>query len=160
MRKWILGIWLLVIIGVAIWMVRDKEQVLREGELMLVELNVRDPLSLMQGSFMTLNFTAFDTLNTEGWAQRGDVAVMLDAERIVQSVRLLDGAQAALQSGELRLPYRLVHGDVVWGASSYLFPQGEEARFERARYAAFRVADDGNVLVGLHDSSGVLIEVP
>ena len=49
---------LLLLLGYLNWSIYQKEQTLRDGQLVLFELAPVDPRSLMQGDYMSLRYSA------------------------------------------------------------------------------------------------------
>jgi uncharacterized membrane-anchored protein len=142
----------LAVANLGIW---QKEQLIAHGQPVYVELAPVDPRSLMQGDFMRLNFrmprevqTDIDGLLSAG---RPKVVVRLD-ERGVANVLRLD-AGAPLAAGELRVELTPKDGRWVFVSDAWFFKEGEGARWARAKYGEFRVAEDGRaLLVGLRDA--------
>ena len=142
----------LAVANLGIW---QKEQLIAHGQPVYVELAPVDPRSLMQGDFMRLNFrmprevqTDIDGLLSAG---RPKVIVRLD-ERGIANVLRLD-AGAPLAAGELRVELTPKDGRWVFVSDAWFFKEGEGARWARAKYGEFRVAEDGRaLLVGLRDA--------
>lgn len=149
----------LVLVNLAIW---HKEQQLAHGRVVLLELAPVDPRSLMQGDYMALRFAmenaiydALPKLDDEYWrpdvaAEDGTVIVRLDEHRVAHFVARYDGQ--ALVADQLLLRYRIRHGDVKFATNAFFFQEGHAEFYENARYGAFRVDDDGELLLtDLHD---------
>lgn len=149
----------LVLVNLAIW---HKEQQLAHGRVVLLELAPVDPRSLMQGDYMALRFAMenaiYDALpkqDDEYWrpdvaAEDGTVIVRLDEHRVAHFVARYDGQ--ALAADQLLLRYRIRHGDVKFATNAFFFQEGHAEFYENARYGAFRVDDDGELLLtDLHD---------
>lgn len=140
-----------------------REQLLRHGQVVLLELAPVDPRSLMQGDYMALDFAinrtafvgqAFETLRD------GTMVVTLDSNHIAQFKRLADNAP--LQPDERVLRYRVRNGQPKFATNAYFFQEGTAARYETARYGEFRVSDSGDmILTQLRDAKlAVLGESP
>lgn len=143
---------LLMAVGIPLVQVSLKEQVLRGGQPVLVELAPVDPRSLIQGDYMRLDYAIARKLSwndsSRGWANDGHLVVKLDEHGVAQLVRR-DGGEP-LVPGEHRLRYRRRGGQVRIGTDAFYFQEGHAARYERARYGELRVARSGeSVLVGL-----------
>jgi len=149
----------LVLVNLAIWY---KEQQLAHGRVVLLELAPVDPRSLMQGDYMALRFamenaiyTALPKQNDEQWrpevaAGDGKVIVRLDEHSVAHFVARDEGQ--TLETNQLRLRYRIRHGDVKFATNAFFFQEGHAEFYENARYGAFRVDDDGELLLtDLHD---------
>ncbi len=159
-KKGIFLVLLLILAGInhSIW---HTEQVLANGEEIILELAPVDPRSLMQGDYMALRFALGNdvqqalsrqqsaektTLQTlEGEAQMpeftGMVVVQADELGIARLVKLDDGQP--LQPQQLRVEYRLRHNSVQFATNAFFFQEGSGRQYEAARYGLFRVSADG-----------------
>ena len=146
------GLAILLAVNVGIY---QREQLLRDGQIVLLRLAPVDPRSLMQGDYMQLNFELAN--QAFPWAQRdsladGHIIVAVDRQRIAQFRRLDDGRPLA--AGELKLRYRIRNGRPRFATDSYFFQEGRAAQFQRAQFGEFRVGGDGDmILTGLRDQS-------
>ena len=133
----------------ALYAVLDKEAVLAEGELVLLELAPVDPRSLIQGDYMRLNYALHLEIGGEGWrTDDGIVIVRLDARSVATLVGRDEGQ--ALGPDERRLRYRRRSGRLQVGPEAFYFQEGHAVHYEGAKYGALRVSDQGEVvLVGL-----------
>lgn len=145
----------LAVVNGAIW---QKERHLALGEIVYLELAPVDPRSLMQGDYMSLNFTIVSriqtTLNQESSSQNasdGHVVVRLDDQQIAHFQRLDDGSPIGDQ--ERRLQYRLRNGRVRFATDAFFFQEGHAERYQSARYGQFRMNQKGELLlVALYSS--------
>jgi uncharacterized membrane-anchored protein len=135
----------------------QKERLIANGAVVLLELAPVDPRSLIQGDYMRLRYdlTLFGEAN-DRWPRDGNIVVTVDTNRVATFARLDDGSP--LGANELRLQYRKRDSRVRVATDAYYFEEGSARRFEGARYGELRVAPDGgSVLVGLRDSLAVPI---
>jgi uncharacterized membrane-anchored protein len=150
--------WMIALAGLALilvlanWDIASKRAVIANGKLLLLELRPVDPRSLMQGDYMRLGLAEAampSTIVVEGLPYRGAVILALDEKRIGRFARLDDGSP--LKEGELRVQYRRHEewglGRLDYGAQSFFFQEGDAGRYERARYAMLRVAEDGSTVL-------------
>lgn len=80
----------------------------------------------------------------------GRIVAGLDADGIASYRRLDDGTPPA--GGEVLLHYRVREGQIKFAGNSFFFQKGTAGRYMDARYAEFRVAPDGDLLLtGLRD---------
>jgi len=141
----------LVAANAAIW---QKEQVIRNGRAVYVELAPVDPRSLMQGDFMALDFRLpregfFDTQRT--WQR--PVAIGTVDPRGVATLRRIDGSDARSTPEELRIELTQKGGRWTVVTDAWFFREGDGERFGKARYGEFRVLPDGKaLLVGMADA--------
>ncbi len=142
-------------------MVAGKERLIAVGEPVLLDLGTRDPRSLMQGDYMTLNYRMVRELGSvDGWPRDGALVVRLDNLGVASFVRRYEGGQ--LGDRERLLRYRLrgrsSSATLRLGAEDFFFQEGEADRFSTARYAELRVSASGDsVLIGLRDAHGDLL---
>jgi uncharacterized membrane-anchored protein len=159
----------------------QRERILDEGHVVLLELTPVDPRSLMQGDYMALRFTVAEDIrntlhppskesgNAAALAQMGmfmglfrrdqytvntdGYAVLaIDRDGIGRFVRL-QKATTPLRTGEIVAYYR-ERGwrQIIIASNDWFFAEGQAQRYERARYGEFRVAADGTaLLVSLRD---------
>jgi uncharacterized membrane-anchored protein len=139
----------LLVLGAVNASIAGKELVIRDGEVVFLDLGPRDPRSLMQGDYMALRFRIADQLPAgakEG--ERRVARIALDDKRI---------ASLAPQGAASTLPlrYRMRNGAAWIGTNAFFFQEGSEQRYARARYGEFRVDRESGeaVLVGLRDAA-------
>lgn len=148
---------LLLVLGVANYTIRDREQILGDGREVLLPLRPVDPRSLMQGDFMVLRyaasvFPAADAL--DDLPSRGAFVITLDERNVATFARVDAGGELA--GNETRLAYKYIDrwGEIRLGAESFFFEEGQADRYNNARFGILRVAPDGrSVLVGLADEA-------
>ena len=139
----------LLVLGVVNASIAGKESVIRDGEVVFLDLGPRDPRSLMQGDYMALRFRLADQLPHVGKEGERHVArIVLDDKRV---------ATLAPQGAASTLPlrYRMRNGAAWIGTNAFFFQEGSEQRYARARYGEFRIDRESGeaVLVGLRDSA-------
>jgi uncharacterized membrane-anchored protein len=131
----------------------QKEQLIRHGAVVLLELAPVDPRSLMQGDYMQLRYAIVDrddSFESEKPTD-GHYVLHVDAQRVASLVRIHDGQP--LGRDELLLRYRGRDRMIRLGAEAFFFQEGHAERYANARYGELRVARDGeSVLVGLRDA--------
>ncbi|MTG98861.1 hypothetical protein GJV76_12085 [Myroides sp. BIT-d1] len=165
----------------------EKEQTIKEGQLVLLELAPVDPRSLMQGDYMRLNYKistgmsdflndslfVSETNDSLGITQdnfnkapitsykdtRGFVLLNIDEKGIGH---LVDLSSKIKEKGDNQI-YVKFFNKTNWnfniGAESFFFQEGEAEKFEKAVYGGLRVDEKGNsVLVGMYDKDLKLIE--
>ncbi|WP_299999305.1 GDYXXLXY domain-containing protein [uncultured Cedecea sp.] len=151
----------LIFVNISIF---QKEQMLKEGTLVILELAPVDPRSLMQGDYMVLNYSLALSLYEQFWREEqthphstGTLVVELDQQH--RAIRAHFAEKPSLQSQEVLMKYRLVRHRLQIGTPSYFFQEGQAKRFANARYGEFRVSPDGTALLThLLDEEGKRIE--
>jgi uncharacterized membrane-anchored protein len=137
--------------------VAEKEDILTDGQLVLLELAPVDPRSLMQGDYMVLSYAISQTQELEKLPNRGYAVVQLDSQQVAQLVRY-QPEKEPLHSDEILLRYNKGQWSLNLGAESYFFEEGQAETFEVAKYGGLKVDGEGNsVLVGLYDEKRQLI---
>lgn len=153
MRKAIALLAGLAILAFVNFGIYQRELLLTEGRIVLLQLAPVDPRSLMQGDYMRLNFDVavrafpFESRNR---LSDGHIVVALDGRHVGQFRRLADGKPLA--PDEVALRYRVRAGQPNFATNAFFFEEGQARAYETARYGEFRVANDGEmILTGLRD---------
>ena len=143
---------LILLLGYFNWSVYQKEQTLKDGQLVLLQLAPVDPRSLMQGDYMRLNDKeASSDLLDEQTDTRGYAILRTDSNQVGEIVRL-QNALEPVNSDELVIKYKIVHHRLFLGAESFFFEEGQDTLYQKAIYGGLKVNDKGqNLLVGLYD---------
>ena len=158
---WLVLAGMVLVIGAANYTIRDRQQVVDDGQPILLELRPVDPRSLMQGDYMTLRYAEPlfpDRAERSTLPRRGAFIVKLDADSVAMYSRLDDGTSLAMD--EVRLKYKLLdeNGSIRLGAESFFFEEGQANVYDSARYGVLHVDTAGNsVLVGLADEDKALL---
>ena len=152
---WLTGAAFLLLINLAII---EREAIIEEGDTVILALAPVDPRSLIQGDYMALAYelerdeglrAAAQTRATAGQIE-GLLVLAPDAEGVHRFRRIDDGN--ALSPGERRFHYRWRRDRLRLPGKSFLFQEGTAEAYEAARFATFKVGEDGDaVLVGLRD---------
>jgi uncharacterized membrane-anchored protein len=154
--KWIVILLnLILLLGYFGYSMAQKEKLLREGELVLLELAPVDPRSLMQGDYMALRYRiATDQREKEIISKRGYCVVRIDSNGIATRVRFQE-ATSPRHEGEFLINYTSPNQWTVnIGAESYFFQEGDAKKYEVAKYGGVRIDQLGNsLLVGLYDEN-------
>lgn len=156
MRKWIALVSGVVVLAMANFAIFNKEQLLTDGRIVLLELAPVDPRSLMQGDYMALRFKVADVAFARGKAaaglRDGRIVLKLDAQGIGSFSRFDDDAQPG--PDEVRMRYRIRNGQARFATNAFFFQEGDAPLYQAARYGEFRVDRNGEaILTGLrgHD---------
>jgi uncharacterized membrane-anchored protein len=127
---------------------------LTQGQVIFLQLAPVDPRSLIQGDYMRLNYALTRELPPmNGLPEKGQVVLKLDQRHVATFDRVYQGGALAPQ--ELLLNYRRQdNGQIQIGPESFFFQEGHANDYAQARYAALRVADNGqSLLVGLRSET-------
>lgn len=153
-----------LVLGVAQAQVYRHQAVLAQGQPVILALAPVDPRSLLQGDYMALDYAVRQS--AIGWLRdhpqvqsavqasgRGWLVLQADAQGVAQLQAVSPELPATLPPGVHALSFRWRGARPDWGASSWLFPEGQGARYAAARYGVLRVTPDGSALLaGLLDA--------
>ena len=151
--KWYLILLNLVVLLVYFnFTVYKKEELLKNGKLVLLELAPVDPRSLMQGDYMILRYEISENFDAEKSPKRGYCIVKIGPDGIARKVRFQKNL-TPLKPEEHAIEYR---SSDPWnmniGAESFFFQEGQGKKYEQAKYGALKIDDRGNsLLFGLYD---------
>ena len=158
--KWILIlINLIILLGLYNNSILKKEELLSNGQTILLELAPVDPRSLMQGDYMRLNYDISNNIDTDSISKRGFCVVKLRENGVAEKVRIQEN-RTPINNNEFLIEYtsREWRGINI-GAESYFFQEGEAEKYEKAKYGGIKVDNNGNsLLVGLYDENRMKIE--
>lgn len=152
--KWIIILLnLLLLLAYFNYSVIKKEELLKNGQLVLLELAPVDPRSLMQGDYMILRYAISENLNLEEVPRRGYCIVKIDTNGVAHKVRFQDAVQP-LEIDQHAIAYTAPDKwNVNIGAESFFFEEGQGEKYEKAKYGAVKIDEKGNsLLVGLYDA--------
>ena len=157
--------WIIILVNLIILLVLfnnsilQKEELLSDGQLVLLELAPVDPRSLMQGDYMRLGYAISDNINSDSISKRGFCVVTLEENGIGRKVRIQEN-KTPINDNEYLIEYTSRKwGGINIGAESYFFQEGEADKYENAKYGGIKVDDQGNsLLIGLYDESRKKIE--
>jgi uncharacterized membrane-anchored protein len=135
-----------------------KETLLKEGQLVLLELAPVDPRSLMQGDYMRLRYN-LSRNNDVDIPKRGFCIVQLDSNNVASKVRFQKDT-SPLNEGELPIEYTSPNNwNINIGAESFFFQEGDAEKYEKAKYGGLKIDAKGNsLLIGLYDGHRAKIE--
>lgn len=130
----------------------QKEDLLKDGKLVLLELAPVDPRSLMQGDFLALRYKISTDTSSGKIAKRGYCVVRLDTNGVANKVRFQKGL-APLNAGEHLIEYTASDKwNINIGAESFFFQEGQQEKYNKARYGGVKIDKSGNsLLIGLYD---------
>lgn len=158
--KFIIVINLLLLAGYFIFAVNQKENIIKQGELILLRLAPVDPRSLMQGDYMILDYEISQNV-PQNAPQKGYVIVKTDSTGDYKAIKFQNYIPEIIADG-YPIEYTRIdnwRNSIKIGAESYFFEEGEASKFEKAIYGGLRVDKHGNsILVGLYDENRNLIQ--
>lgn len=160
---------LLLALAVANQGIVQRERILSDGRVLLLELAPVDPRSLMQGDYMALRFAAADDIRKAldpEWSSGGTAAslrrmgivgnsrdvshdgyaVFALADGVGRFVRIQSAARP-VAAGEIAVRYRERGSDMRIASNAWFFPEGQGERYAPAKYGELRVDADGTALL-------------
>lgn len=168
MRKLLVMVVGVVILGLINYSIFSREGLISNGKTVLLELAPVDPRSLMQGDYMALRFAvtadarrAMKVPQKEAGfnevAGDGHIILLLDSKGVGRFSRIDD--QSELKAGEVRMLYRKRGNRMKFATNAFFFQEGKAKLYEAAKYGEFKVADNGDsILVAMMDGGLEKIE--
>ncbi|MEN9865854.1 MAG: hypothetical protein RL748_1444 [Pseudomonadota bacterium] len=148
MRKTIILITVALVLALANWTIVQREQLLKDGHIVLLELAPVDPRSLMQGDYMALRYALVDKAFPQRKATGRDdgyIVVAVDANQVASFHHFDDGTPLA--ANQVKMRFRVRHEQVKFATNAWFFEEGSASLYERAKYGEFRVAGNGEMLL-------------
>lgn len=158
--KWIIiAVNLIILLGLFNNSILQKEALLSDGQLVLLELAPVDPRSLMQGDYMRLEYAISRNIKYEDMSKRGFCVVKLEENGVAKRVRIQEN-KTPIKDNEYLIAYtRKQWEGINIGAESFFFQEGEGEKYENAKYGGIKVDNQGNgLLIGLYDKNRKKIE--
>ncbi len=143
---------LILIIGLFANSVIQKEKLLSNGKLILLELAPVDPRSLIQGDYMRLNYAVSMDIDYDSISKNGFCVVQINPNGTIKDFRV-QSEKIPLNADEYLINYtKRKWNNINIGAESYFFQEGEAEKYENAKYGGVKVDGNGNsLLIGLYD---------
>lgn len=153
MRKLIVLLAGIAVLALANYSIFQRERLLKEGQIVLLQLAPVDPRSMMQGDYMALRFAVADEAFPFGERDKlkdGHLVVARDGHGVATFRRFADNRPLA--PNEIALRYRMRNGEPLFATNAFFFQEGTSERYANARFGEFRVASDGEmILTNLRD---------
>ncbi len=143
---------LVLLLGYFNYSVYSKEQTLKNGKLILLKLAPVDPRSLMQGDYMTLNYSISNLVDVSPLGKRGYCILKLDKNNIAYAVRFQKNPDP-VHPNEFLIKYSSSDSfRIKLGAESFFFEEGKGDGYEKAKYGGLKIDEVGNsILIGLYN---------
>lgn len=149
---------LFIVLTFVNWSIYNKEGLLNEGSLVLLELAPVDPRSIIQGDYMDLRYQLADTTDSKSVASSGYIALTLNNNKTPLTSRIITNLPEA-SNDEVLLRYRVKNGRLTFGSESYLFQEGKGSKFAEAKYGGLIVDKTGqSILKGLYNENYELLK--
>ena len=155
-RLGIMGLATLAILVLVNLQIATKQDIVENGETLLLKLAPRDPRSLLQGDYMALRYAIADQVRQAAEAARvSDGLIILEpaANGEARFVDLYRGQQ--IDRGQRLLRFRRRGESVRLASDAYFFEEGQWETYAGAQYGELRVNAGGDaVLLALRDREG------
>ena len=136
-----------------------KEELLKDGQLVFLELAPVDPRSLMQGDYMSLRYRISDSIDFASMPKRGYCVVRIDTKGVAGKLRFQKGLTPLNENEHLINYTSSDNWNVNIGAESFFFQEGQSEKYEKAKYGGIKIDQKGNsLLVGLYNEQLLKIE--
>jgi uncharacterized membrane-anchored protein len=152
---------LLILVGTNI-NINKKQQLIKNGEVLLFKLAPVDPRSLMQGDYMRLRFEIAGKIQSAMYKENNKItivkknhgkAIITKSENnIVKFIDLYKGQK--LEKNQRLIPYKFRNGIIKFTTNAFYFEEGKASHFEQSEYGEFRISNDGEmILVNMVDEN-------
>jgi uncharacterized membrane-anchored protein len=155
MRNAILIISGLIVFALINMGIYQKQQILQTGDTILLQLAPVDPRSLMQGDFMSLRYSLEDELkeNVSLLKNSGFIVLKPDEENVAHFVRVYHGETLANNEKLIKYHYNIYPSKIIIRPDSFLFQEGRQALYQKAKYAIFHYYGNKDyLLIGVADA--------
>ncbi len=146
---------------ILLYSINQKEELITNGEKLILRLAPVDPRSLMQGDYMRLDFNIAREIakcrskDTYQFSTHQAI-IKLDERGVATFVSLYT---RELQEDEKILSFKATRRNITIVTDAWFFQEGEAQRFQKARYGEFRILADGKaLLVGMLDEELLAIK--
>jgi len=133
-----------------------KEDIMENGQTVLLQLAPKDPRSLLQGDYMALRYAMADEVADAaraGGVTDGRVVVNVAENGVADFAGLYVGQ--SLGANQHRLRFRKRGETVRLASDAYFFEEGQWRNYANARFGEVRVSEAGDaVLIALRDRDG------
>lgn len=134
--------------------INKKEDLIVNGEKLVLPLAPVDPRSLMQGDYMRLRFKLavdiqkklrIQNNNKAIPMQQGFVVVEKNEKGVVTFIDLFH--KQKLEESQLLIPYKYRNYRVVFTTNAFYFQEGQASHFGAAKFGEFRHSKDGELIL-------------
>ncbi len=136
MKRILISISLLCIIGSFNYSIYQKEHVLKNGETVYLEIYPIDPRSLMQGDYVSFRYSLVKSIKDKPKNNSGLIVITVDKNHVGHFARFYN--DETLKDNEKLVPYYTRFGSMTIRPDSFFFQEGHSKFFEEASYAMFK----------------------
>lgn len=136
----------LLVLAAIDYVIVQRESLVSNGKVVLLELAPVDPRSFMQGDYMALRFRlATDAFGGRRDMKDGRIVVALDERGVGRFKRFEDATPLA--PDEVLVRYRVRNGEPKLATNGFFFQEGHAKFYEGAKFGEFRASPDGEVIL-------------
>lgn len=142
---------ILLLANGSIW---QKEQTLKNGRLVILELAPVDPRSLMQGDYMAINYQFVRQAEDQSLPKKGVLVFNQADNHVAKLYDIYDFKDYDFHNskGKVAIRYKLKHGQPFIGSDTFFFQEGSAEKYQLAQYGGLIVDDKGQaILTHLYD---------
>lgn len=134
--------------------INKKQDLIKNGEVLLFKLVPVDPRSIMQGDYMRLRFdleskivAGMDLWNTENTIiiNHGHAIVEKDEKNIVSYVGIYK--DQTIKDNQRLIPFKIRSRKVTFTTNAFYFQEGQANHFQQSEYGEFKMSKDGEILL-------------
>lgn len=131
-----------------------KEDLIKNGEVLLFKLAPVDPRSLMQGDYMRLRFDLESKIvsATDLWKKdktfrinKGFAIVEKAENNVVSYIGIFK--DQTLKANQRLIPFKIKNRKVTFTTNAFYFQEGQAAHFQKSEYGEFRMSEDGDLIL-------------
>lgn len=145
---------ILALINVGIY---HKENILNEGDIILLKLQPIDPRSLMAGDYMAFRYKIAQDLNNAkevSTQKHGYLVIKPDKDNVAEFVRVYQGEKLLENEKLVKFIYKTSTHQFSIKPDSFLFQEGLQPLYQKAEYAILHYNGVKDyLLVGLADAN-------
>ncbi|MCF6319769.1 MAG: GDYXXLXY domain-containing protein [Proteobacteria bacterium] len=131
-----------------------KEDLIKNGEVLLFKLAPVDPRSLMQGDYMRLRFDLESKIvsATDLWNQdrtfkinKGFAIVKKAENNVISYIGIFK--DQSLKDNQRLIPFKIKNRKVIFTTNAFYFQEGKAEHFQKSEYGEFRISKDGELIL-------------
>jgi uncharacterized membrane-anchored protein len=135
----------------------QKEQILENGDTILLKLQPLDPRSMVAGDYMAFRYAIADEISNPNLftgKSHGFLVIKPNEDNVGEFVRIFQGEVLATNEKLVKYTYSLSNHHFIIKPDSFHFQEGLQPLYQKAQYAIFHFNGFKNYLiVGLADSN-------
>ena len=165
MRNAILFISTLFVLALVNFAIFQKQQILLEGENILLKLAPIDPRSMMQGDYMAFRYALEDEMkdvDTASLLNHHFIVIKSDEDNVAHFIRVYNQETLAKDEKLFKFRYQQApYSKITFKPSSFFFQEGLQPLYQKAEYAIFHYRGIKDyLLIGVANNERTQINPP